>query len=113
MFKNFFSGSATSDADAIEHEEFAQALDGGHVLVVDVREPHEFATGHISGAVNMPMSRFDAQELPSGTRVALICQAGGRSRSALNQARAAGRDDVRHYAGGMNGWRSRGGNVEV
>ena len=42
----------------------------------------------------------------------LICQAGARSKNALNQARAAGRGDVRHYAGGMNGWRSRGGDVD-
>ena len=43
----------------------------------------------------------------------LICQAGGRSRNALNQARARGREDVEHYAGGMNGWRMRGGDVMV
>ena len=33
--------------------------------------------------------------------------------NALNRARAIGRDDVRHYAGGMNGWRSRGGDVTL
>ena len=75
MLKNFFSGAATSDAGAVAHEEFAQAVDGGHVLVVDVREPREFAAGRIPGAVNMPMSRFDPQELPSGRPVVLICQA--------------------------------------
>ena len=113
MLKNFFSGAATSDAGAVAHEEFAQAVDGGHVLVVDVREPREFAAGRIPGAVNMPMSRFDPQELPSGRPVVLICQAGGRSCNALSQARAAGRDDVQHYPAGMNGWRARGGNIEV
>ena len=113
MLKNFFSGAATSDAGAVAHEEFAQAVDGGHVSVVDVREPHEFATGRIPSAVNMPMSRFDPEELPSGRPVVLICQAGGRSLKAINQARSIGRKDVRHYAGGMSGWRSRGGNVEV
>ena len=113
MFKNFFSGAARSDSGAIEHEEFAHAVDSGRVLVVDVREPHEFATGRISGAVNVPMSRFDARDLPSSKPVVLICQAGGRSLKALNQARAAGRDDVRHYPAGMNGWRACGGNIEV
>lgn len=113
MFKNPFSRSATPDADTIEFEDFATAVDAGQVAAVDVREPHEFAAGHIPQALNLPMSRFNPEELPSEKPVVLICQAGGRSRNALNQARAAGRADVRHYAGGMNGWRLRGGDVEV
>jgi len=111
MFRNLFSRSATQDADTIDFEDIAQATDASAVAVVDVREPHEFAAGHIPEAVNMPMSRFDPRQLPSDKPVVFVCQAGARSRNALNQARAAGRDDVRHYAGGMNGWRSRGGDV--
>jgi rhodanese-related sulfurtransferase len=41
----------------------------------------------------------------------LICQAGGRSARALHQALSIGRKDVRHYPGGMSGWRGRGGPV--
>jgi len=78
-----------------------------------VREPHEFAAGHIPNALNLPMSRFDPWELPQGKPVVLVCQVGGRSKNALNRARAIGRDDVRHYAGGMNGWRSRNGPVSL
>ena len=81
--------------------------------MVDVREPHEFATGHIPNALNMPTSSFDPKELPQGKPVVLVCQAGGRSRNALNKARAIGRDDVRHFAGGMNGWRSHNGPVTL
>ncbi len=111
MFKNPFSQSA--DPDTIEFEAFAGAVDAGEVAVVDVREPHEFAAGHIPVAVNLPLSRFDPRELPSGKPLVLICQAGGRSRNALNRTRANGVADVRHYAGGMNGWRMRGGDVTV
>ncbi len=114
MFKNPFSRSTTqADPDTIDFEPFEQAVDDGEVTVVDVREPHEFAAGHIPEALNLPMSRFDPKTLPSDKPVVLICQAGGRSRNALNQARAVGREDVRHYAGGMNGWRSRGGDVAI
>ena len=105
--------SQSADPDTIEFDAFADAVDAGGVAVVDVREPHEFAAGHIPEAVNLPLSRFDAEELPSGKPVILICQAGGRSRNALNRARASGREDIRHYAGGMNGWRMRGGDVTV
>jgi hypothetical protein len=42
-----------------------------------------------------------------------ICQAGARSRNALVRARAAGRDDVKHYAGVMSHWRTFGADVTV
>jgi rhodanese-related sulfurtransferase len=113
MFKNPFAKSAASDADTIEFEAFAKAVGDKAVTVVDVREPHEFAAGHIPESVNMPLSRFDPGALPTEKPVVLICQAGARSRNALNQVRAAGRQDIRHYAGGMNGWRLRGGNVAL
>ena len=111
MFKNLFS-RAPDPAD-LDLESFAKAFDTGAITVVDVREPHEFAAGHIPGAVNLPMSRFDPRDLPNGKPVVLICQSGGRSRNAVQRAQAAGRDDVKHYAGGMSQWRMHGGDVTV
>jgi rhodanese-related sulfurtransferase len=111
---NMFSRSGqTADPDLVDFGALEEAVGSGEWTVVDVREPHEFAVGHIPNALNMPMSSFDPQELPRGKPVVLLCQAGGRSKNALNRARAAGRDDVRHYAGGMNGWRSQGGPVTL
>jgi rhodanese-related sulfurtransferase len=100
------------DPDTVDFGDFEQAVDAGACTVVDVREPHEFAAGHIPNAINMPMSRFDPQELPRGKPVVLVCQSGNRSRNALNKARAIGRADVKHYAGGTAGWRSNGGELE-
>jgi len=113
MIRNFFSRFASADADTIGHEDFVQAVGAGEVTVVDVREPNEYATGHIAQALNMPMSQFDARRLPDGKPIVFICQAGGRSRNALMKARAAGCEDARHYASGMNGWRSRGEDVAL
>ncbi|HKN31044.1 MAG TPA: rhodanese-like domain-containing protein [Roseiarcus sp.] len=110
MFSNPFSRSTpAADPDTIDCEAFEKAVREGEATVVDVREPDEFAAGHIPDALNLPLSRFDPKQLPSGKPVVLICQTGRRSRNALNQARAIGRDDVNHYAGGMTGWRSRNG----
>ncbi len=111
MFQNFVSQAP--DPSDLDLETFAKAVDAGEVTVVDVREPHEFAAGHIPGSVNLPMSRFDPSNLPNGKPVVLICQSGARSRNALSRARAAGRDDVKHYAGGMSQWRMHGGDVMV
>ena len=96
----------------IEHEDFVAALKDGSCAIVDVREPHEFAAGHVPGACNLPLSTFDPAQLPQGKPVVIICQAGGRSAKALTQARQAGCANVRHYAQGTGGWRSRGGAIE-
>ena len=54
-------------------------LKDGKALLIDVREAGEFATGHIAGAVNMPLSGFSPRNIPDpeGRTVVLQC-AGGR-----------------------------------
>jgi rhodanese-related sulfurtransferase len=108
-----FRRSQGADPADLDLEAFARAIDAGEVTVVDVREPYEFAAGHIDGAVNLPLSCFDPQDLPEGKPLVLICQSGGRSRNALHQARAVGRGDLKHFPGGMSQWRMHGGDVTV
>ena len=111
MFGNLFS--RVPDPASVPLEDFAKAVRAGEVSVVDVRESHEFAAGHIPGAVNLPLSRFDPGKLPHGKSVVLVCQSGGRSRNAVSRAHAAGRDDIKHFAGGMSQWRLHGGETTV
>jgi rhodanese-related sulfurtransferase len=103
--------AGSTSVPAIEHDELVQALSEKTCVLVDVREPHEFRSGHIPGALNHPLSTFNPASLAQGKPVVLICQAGGRSAKALHQALSTGRQDVRHYPGGMSGWRARGGPV--
>ena len=106
---DMFKGSPTGDE--ISREDLDAALRGKTCALIDVREPQEFASGHVSGAANLPLSRFDAGQLPTDKPVVLICRSGGRSAQALSRARAAGRQDVRHYRGGVMGWASAGGKL--
>ena len=108
---NKLMGSAS--APAIAHEDLVKLHADAGCTVVDVREPHEFARGHIPGAVNLPLSRFDPARVPQSERVVLICQAGARSAAALQKMTASGRLDAQHYAAGMSGWRARGGPVAM
>ncbi len=97
-------------------EELKQGLADGSILLVDCREPNEYATGRIPGAILNPLQKFDPAALPKveGKRVVLSCRSGSRSLKALELAQAAGRSDVTaHYPGGMMGWQAAGEPVEV
>lgn len=97
-------------------EELQRGLADGTIVLVDVREPDEFAAGRIPGSILNPLRSFDPAALPkaAGKRVVLSCRSGNRSLRALEIAQASGRTDVTaHYPGGMNGWMAAGGPVEV
>jgi rhodanese-related sulfurtransferase len=95
-------------------EEIRAGLADGTVLVVDVREPHEFAMGHMPGAVNMPLSSFDPADIPDarGSAVVFSCAAGVRSLRAIDAAQSAGLDFDAHYPGGFKDWLMNGEDVE-
>jgi len=109
MFDMFESGSA--NAYEVSYADLAEAMKTKACALIDVREANEFAAGHVEGAENRPLSSFDATRLPTDKPVILMCKAGGRSAQALAKARAAGRDDVRHYKGGALGWSQAGGEL--
>jgi rhodanese-related sulfurtransferase len=96
---------------ALEHDAFQKACLSGECHVIDVREAHEHASGHIPNAVNHPLSRFDPAQLPTNKPVVLVCLSGARSARALQLAQAAGRSDVTHYPTGTAGWKRRGGAI--
>jgi rhodanese-related sulfurtransferase len=83
-------------------------------LVIDVREPEEFAAEHIAGAVNLPLSSFDPARLPAadGKTVILQCAGGKRSGMALDRCAEAQAAIDTHLAGGLGAWKSAGLPVE-
>lgn len=80
--------------------------------VIDVREKSEFASGHIQGAKNIPLSKMNSYEKRNKETVYVICQSGMRSRQAVKQLRNRGIDAI-NIRGGMNAWRGvvKGGKV--
>lgn len=64
-------------------------------VIVDVREPEEFARGHVKGAINMPPAEIMAgarqiQNFPKDTPLILYCMSGARSNAAMNILRGMG-----------------------
>ncbi len=99
----------------LDFDDVRAGLDDGSLLIVDVREPHEFAMGHIPGSVLLPLSQFDPAAIPDppGQRVVFSCAAGVRSLRALEFAQSAGVEVDSHYRGGFKDWVGRGGPVET
>jgi rhodanese-related sulfurtransferase/glyoxylase-like metal-dependent hydrolase (beta-lactamase superfamily II) len=87
----------------------ANALLASGATALDVREPDEWAGGHIDGATLLPMGDVPAHraELPTDRRIVVVCRSGGRSAAVVDALRAHGFDAV-NLAGGMCAWTAAG-----
>lgn len=83
---------------------------GDAVTLVDVRENAEWASGHIAGAIHIPLGKLrDKMDLiPSDKPVVFYCHSGGRSSQAIAIAVAAGQPHDTHMGGGISAWRAQG-----
>ncbi len=89
----------------------AQALiAAGGVDVVDVREPNEWASGHVPGARLVPLAQFraDVAGAELGKRVIFVCERGGRSKQAAEFAEDHGVPEIYNLEGGTLAWRAAG-----
>lgn len=77
------------------------------VLLVDVREPHEFKAGHIPSAVNIPLSQLNSRikEISPKNEVLLYCRSGMRSKQAGKILKKHGYSNLAHLRGGITAWR--------
>jgi rhodanese-related sulfurtransferase len=76
-------------------------------MIVDVREPFEFASGHAQRAVNIPMGELTGRhtELPTALPVYVICASGGRSAQATVFLVEVGHNAI-NVLGGTSAWQS-------
>ena len=78
-------------------------------VIVDVREPNEWKSGHIPGAVHIPIGqlgmhvgRFDKSQ-----EMIVVCRSGNRSAAAVGALAQAGYEQVSNLQGGMIAWNFR------
>ncbi|MCB9289665.1 MAG: rhodanese-like domain-containing protein [Lewinellaceae bacterium] len=66
----------------ISYRDALAAQKSGSGIIIDVREPAEFRDGHIPYAINLPSTRFTAEDYQSWRhlKVCLVCQTGNRAR---------------------------------
>jgi rhodanese-related sulfurtransferase len=74
--------------------------------VLDVREPHEYAAGHIPGAISIPQAdlAMRLEEVPRQKHVLVACRSGLRSLASARFLKGVGYDRVINMHGGTLGW---------
>ena len=85
-----------------------QLINREKAVVIDVREPAEFAAGHLVAAKNIPVAEIEAK-LPGAVKnkalpVILVCRTGSRSGAALAVAKKLGYTQAQSLAGGIAAW---------
>lgn len=94
----------------LEPADVARGLAARTILLIDVREPHEYEAERIHGALLYPLSTFDPAALPDpkGRRIVLHCGSGMRSAKAVAACEAAGVAVDSHLRGGIQAWKAAG-----
>lgn len=82
-------------------------LETGDIFLVDVREADEWSAGHISQAIHLPMSSFDAHDIPNDKEVWLICRSGNRS-GRVGMFLEQNNIPAINVVGGMKAWAEAG-----
>lgn len=106
--------SSTGSASTVNLNvsEFSQKITEPDVVILDVRTPEEFASGHIEGALNIDFNSGDfANEitrLNPSENYAIYCRSGSRSGQAASIMHKAGFHDVSNLNGGVIDWTNAG-----
>ncbi len=101
--------SASGPLTTVSVHDMAAGLAEG-ALVLDVREPFEYADAHVAGTVLVPLATVAgrADEFPKDEPVFVFCRTGNRSLAAAEALVAAGFSDVRNVDGGIVAWHAAG-----
>ena len=102
-------GNAAGDAyQQITQEEAKEMMDTQEVIILDVREQGEYDSGHIPGAVLLPVGSIDettaAEVIPEKDSMVLVyCRSGNRSKTASSTLAELGYTNIYEF-GGINTW---------
>lgn len=85
------------------------SLEAGEVDLLDVRQPAEWASGHVDGARFVPGAELPERvgDIPDGRPLAFVCGSGYRSSVAASLLAPGRRAPVLNVAGGIGAWRAR------
>ena len=93
---------------ALTPAEVRARLASGRAVLVDIREPDEFARSHVPGARSVPLSRLDAVPLPAGAEMVFTCRSGMRTAGACDRLAAQVEGPAYVLEGGLDAWSKAG-----
>ncbi|VTU14754.1 MULTISPECIES: rhodanese-like domain-containing protein [unclassified Variovorax] len=99
-----------ANAGSLSAQGAVHLINRERAVVVDVREPDEFAAGHVTGAKNVPLEQLEAR-LPAAVKnksvpLLLVCATGARAQRAVATARKLGYEQAQAVAGGLKSWKA-------
>ena len=94
----------------VQSLEFSNLISSNEGIIIDVRTPSEFSSGHIEEATNIDFYSNDFMEKLKIVRkdvpIYLYCRSGGRSSSAMKKMRELGFSEIYNLIGGISAWKS-------
>jgi molybdopterin/thiamine biosynthesis adenylyltransferase/rhodanese-related sulfurtransferase len=102
----------TQQVEEIEPFEAAQEIEGGEVVLIDTREPHEYEESHLEDGKLVPpgllADEIAAAAPDKSARTIIYCRSGNRSFKAAEQMQTLGYENVASMAGGILAWQEQG-----
>lgn len=107
LYTRFGSIRGMRNMNAVQFQEALQSQPNR--MLIDVREPSEFKGGHIAGAVNLPLSKFDQSitNISHDKQLFIYCQSGMRSRQAGRILSKKGYTNLVNLQGGFLSWKGK------
>lgn len=107
--------TVSNDIQTINPGTLKQWLQEKRVLLIDVREPGEYKNEHIPGALSVPLSKLQPEQIPTAVNqtIVLSCQSGKRSNMAAQKLVEAGLPNFLQLEGGLNAWKEAGYETEA
>ncbi|CAN1210352.1 Rhodanese-related sulfurtransferase [Tumidithrix helvetica PCC 7403] len=95
-------------------EDLKNIIKSDNALLIDVRQPSEYASGHIPNAMNIPLQTLTANldKIPQNQPIVLYCTTGYRSAMGVMTLQMLGHTNVRAFPPSIQGWKAAGEPLE-
>ena len=107
----FIRNETRRGGDAVSVQQLVDRVNREEAVVIDVRDPEEFRSGHIVGAINIPFasleSRLGELEPHRAKPIIVACKMGQHGNAAGTLLRKNGFESVARLTGGMMEWRNQ------
>ena len=106
---SFLNNLMGGGVPAVDVKQAAEMQSGEtDALIIDVREPNEYAQLRAPGAVLIPLGQLNGRvaDLPRDRQLLMVCRTGGRSQNATKFLQSQGFENVSNVNGGMVAWKN-------